>query len=305
MDDETNFLAAINADPLTDAPRLAYADWLNRRGDVRGEFIRVQCQLAGLAEDDPHIAPLRLREEALLQTRRQDLLGPLSALPVDVRYERGLVVSITLSGIVFLEHAATLFAHAPLREVCLKDAGTRIATLAQVPELGRLERLWLTFNEIDSAGIQALAESPHLGKLTTLNLGHNRLGDAGVAALAASQRLPSLRHLWLAANAIGDAGVQTLARSPLLGQLETLRLNGNCIGDAGVQALADSHRVTGLVGLHLGKNPFGDDAAAALANSPHLQGLCWLVVKKCNLSERGEQALRRRFLTAFNREIVV
>lgn len=305
MQDETEFIAAINAQPGDDAPRRAFADWLDRRGDVRGEFIHLQCQLAGLAEDDPRVGPFRLREETLLHTRRPELLGPLADLPLDARFERGLVASVTLAGRTFLEAAPTLFAHAVLREVCLKDAGALLPALVQLPELARLERLWLTFNDIDPAGGRALAGSPYLGKLRTLNLGHNRLGDEGLMALASSAGLPALRHLWLAANGIGDAGVQGLARSPLLGRLETLRLNGNCIGDAGVQALADSQHAARLVGLHLGKNPFGDAGATALAETPYLNGIQWLVVKKAKLTEQGEKALRDRFGAAFNREMLV
>lgn len=40
------FLAGIIESPDDDFPRLQYADWLEERGDVRGEFVRVQCELA-------------------------------------------------------------------------------------------------------------------------------------------------------------------------------------------------------------------------------------------------------------------
>ncbi|MEO8703619.1 MAG: TIGR02996 domain-containing protein [Kofleriaceae bacterium] len=39
-------LAAINADPADDAPRLVYADWLQQRGDPRGEWIALACRIA-------------------------------------------------------------------------------------------------------------------------------------------------------------------------------------------------------------------------------------------------------------------
>jgi uncharacterized protein (TIGR02996 family) len=42
---EDEFLNAVLASPEDDGPRLAYADWLSNRGDPRGEFIRIQCQL--------------------------------------------------------------------------------------------------------------------------------------------------------------------------------------------------------------------------------------------------------------------
>jgi uncharacterized protein (TIGR02996 family) len=44
------FLAAVIAAPDDDNPRLIAADWLDERGDVRGEFIRVQVELARTPE---------------------------------------------------------------------------------------------------------------------------------------------------------------------------------------------------------------------------------------------------------------
>lgn len=47
MTEHEAFLAAICAEPLEDSPRLIFADFLELNGDgVRGEFIRIQCELA-------------------------------------------------------------------------------------------------------------------------------------------------------------------------------------------------------------------------------------------------------------------
>ena len=62
-----SFLRAIIADPADDLPRLVYADWLDENGDPdRAEFIRVQCELAKLPEDDPRRPGLEDREHDLL-----------------------------------------------------------------------------------------------------------------------------------------------------------------------------------------------------------------------------------------------
>lgn len=45
MVDDVAFLSAMRADLSNDAPRLVYADWLQERGDVRGEYLRLQVQL--------------------------------------------------------------------------------------------------------------------------------------------------------------------------------------------------------------------------------------------------------------------
>src|SRR5262249_8011657 len=48
MGKDESFLAAISAAPDDDALRLVYADWLEERGDVRGEYLRLLCALATL-----------------------------------------------------------------------------------------------------------------------------------------------------------------------------------------------------------------------------------------------------------------
>jgi uncharacterized protein (TIGR02996 family) len=43
--DESGFLKALQSDLHDDVSRLVYADWLEERGDVRGEYLRLQCEL--------------------------------------------------------------------------------------------------------------------------------------------------------------------------------------------------------------------------------------------------------------------
>ena len=60
-------LHAILADPDDDAPCLVYADWLEEHGDPRGEFIRLQIQIATLSEEDVRRPALEQRECELLE----------------------------------------------------------------------------------------------------------------------------------------------------------------------------------------------------------------------------------------------
>src|SRR5262249_916567 len=55
-----------------DTPRLILADWLDDRGDPRGEFIRLDMQLAATGACDARHAEIRKQQEA-------DWLGPLAA----------------------------------------------------------------------------------------------------------------------------------------------------------------------------------------------------------------------------------
>ena len=65
------FLQAIRESPDDDGPRLMYADWLTERGDPRGEFIRLQCELAQLPAGDPRRRELEEGTEALLKVHER------------------------------------------------------------------------------------------------------------------------------------------------------------------------------------------------------------------------------------------
>jgi uncharacterized protein (TIGR02996 family) len=58
---EDAFLRAISAAPDDADPVLVYADWLDERGDPRGEFVPVQVRLRDLAPSDPEYAAIRAR----------------------------------------------------------------------------------------------------------------------------------------------------------------------------------------------------------------------------------------------------
>ena len=54
MSDEAGFLRAIRDNPEDELARLVYADWLDERGDIRGEYLRLEHQLSQI--------PLRLNQ---------------------------------------------------------------------------------------------------------------------------------------------------------------------------------------------------------------------------------------------------
>ncbi len=71
MDDEATFLDAIEADLQADAPRLVYADWLDRQGEQqRAEFIRLGV---ALARENPEIPAWTFR--AIPRVYRPQALG--------------------------------------------------------------------------------------------------------------------------------------------------------------------------------------------------------------------------------------
>src|SRR5687768_16159783 len=115
MDD---LLAAIRRDLDDDAPRLVYADVLQRAGDPRGELIAVQCELERLGEvyqgtyawegdalrdelDETAEAAraatvrrLRMRETALLKVHEATWTGKLPLGTRAARMARGFVDAV-------------------------------------------------------------------------------------------------------------------------------------------------------------------------------------------------------------------
>ena len=86
---EPELLAQIYAAPADDHPREVYADWLQERGDPRGDFIALQlARLRGEPIDEA-------REKQLLAKHAVAWLGPLAAklTKASVVFERGFVAT--------------------------------------------------------------------------------------------------------------------------------------------------------------------------------------------------------------------
>src|ERR1700731_4683476 len=65
MPREQDFIRAIIANPTDDALRLVFADWLEERGDPRGEYLRTQTALTGLPKKDRRYAGFKKRLQEL------------------------------------------------------------------------------------------------------------------------------------------------------------------------------------------------------------------------------------------------
>jgi len=89
---EDELLAAIWAAPGDDGPRLVYADFLQERGDPRGEFIALQCR--------PRLdAASRKRVSALKNEHAARWLGPLAPAVLEqktIAFERGFLALCTV-----------------------------------------------------------------------------------------------------------------------------------------------------------------------------------------------------------------
>ena len=245
MTQDDAFLEAIIDSPEDDGLRLIYADWLEEQGDPRGEFVRVQVELARLTEQDPRWAGLAEREAQLLDEHGWKWLRPLKRLlpeedctPV---FQRGLVAEVTFWGgtgaVRLLVVADKLFRQAPVQSLRFLPVGGHGGKTFPWDRRPKLVIDRLSFGQL-----QSILRLPQLAGLRLLDLSgstlespdgrdplfiSNALGDFGAVELAGCPHLRGLRQLLLANNVIRDAGARALVDSPNLKQLTTLDLSGN------------------------------------------------------------------------------
>jgi uncharacterized protein (TIGR02996 family) len=320
------FLQDIKQNPDDDTPRLILADWLEEHGDPRGEFVRVQCELARHPAKVRWDADLKVRERELLAHFEREWLAPLWE---DVR--RGTTSATFQRGLIRLRlRADDLFGQAWSRDRTWNAAEApswidqvslwnitqpTLAELAADPVLARLTALCLRFSgtgrfpaadiladsrqcanlvalemldlSIDDNDLCRLARSPYLPQLKRLSLIDNSVRGSAVPELA---KCTSLQALDLSRNQLGDAGAQALSNVPF-GRLATLGLDFNRVGDFGARALAASAALANVRALSLTGNVIGSDGAAALAASPSLANLRMLALGQNMIGAKGADAL--------------
>src|SRR5262245_1361961 len=167
------FLQAILETPDDDAPRLVYADWLEEQGDPHGPFIRLQCQLAAMADDDPRRLLLEAEEARLEAGLREALQGhtrpPWAAkVPRIVlrdgrwRFRRGLIGWLSITANQYLGVAGALHRAAPVQHLYLRNVTRYLGDLFATEGLRNVRSLGLTGNKLSSTGMRALCESPNV-----------------------------------------------------------------------------------------------------------------------------------------------
>jgi uncharacterized protein (TIGR02996 family) len=217
MTDEEAFIQAIAQSPDDDVPRLIFADWLEERGDPRGKFIRVQCELAGMAPGNPRRPVLELRQRQLLAVHELEWVGLLRGFVDQWEFQRGLIDKVTMIPAHFVSAAETLFRLAPVRLIH-----------------------FFRRNHVQPGEVKALASSPWLARLQGLKLNTDRgIRDGEVECIAACPHLLGLSILDLSDNWIENPGAILLAQSPYLGALKRLNLRRNPFGPTGAHVLQE------------------------------------------------------------------
>src|SRR5829696_8618990 len=182
MSDEDALLAAIQAHPEEDTPRLMYADWLDEHGKPRrAEFIRVQIELSRLehlprAELNRHV-PLYRRNQELLDNHRAELLGTPLPTAAEIEFRRGFAWEVALSVFHFYQRRGALAAMRPLPRITVRDAVDVIrdflgfnATFASEPE--QFEPLVTTVSTVANAAEDVVWDptGAHMNARTWLRL---------------------------------------------------------------------------------------------------------------------------------------
>jgi uncharacterized protein (TIGR02996 family) len=253
---ERELLDAVLAQPTDDAPREVYADWLQQRGDVRGELIAIELACARATDVGEHNR-LKRRDFALLEQHGHrwcasaglgGIVQPWRQEDWYVEFERGFIERVELRADLLPQVATRLFGREPVRMMALRYGD--LARLPTMVHLARLHTLILRNNQLRDAGLVALAASPHVGNLVRLDVDANGITDAAIPALASLR----VHTLALRGNELTDAGAVALAAT--MPQLRFVSLEGNRIRGPGALALAD---LPHLVELDVAGNPI--DAA--------------------------------------------
>jgi uncharacterized protein (TIGR02996 family) len=123
------FLRAILDAPDDDAPRAAFADWLQERGDPRGEFLAIQLEHAR-AWPDHHETDgcscascerFRRCRELATPERRREWAGPAHDPSVLVHFYRGFVETVQIQTADWMEHGPTIVQAQPIKHVLFVD----------------------------------------------------------------------------------------------------------------------------------------------------------------------------------------
>lgn len=288
MRSEIDLLRAIATDPEADAPRLAFADWKEDGGDAdRAEFVRIQCALAALPQNERNYQSLHLRQLDLLRkhssewesqlldqvqlTTGRRWFGRKAKTPTSIKpvYHRGFVEDVTLDLATFLGTAQDLGRVLPLRTLrtyCPRkvDASALILALADCTALKALHNLQIELSDWPNRELTRLLDSAQLRGLTSLCL-IGRMNESAGQALLGARLLARLERLEL--RGIGQARTsEAVLASNAIRHLKRIKLSGAKLSAAALATLPATEAFTQLESISFADNPIGDYDAMGLLN---------------------------------------
>ena len=238
---QQRFREMIYAEPDNDDARLVYADYLQERGDPRGEFIALQYARDASAPESFEYKHLHFQVESMCYTWGQRFIGedlPGFEFPTGeaVYFYKGFfagVLGIQTTSAQNLITRVEAFKYPLIMKLELFSYpnpsihNINVARIADSPLFRNLTYLGVKYASNDAA--LSIANSAHLRKLEGLSLQHNQLSEVGVRQLIRSPNLQNVTFLELNSFNINDAWIGELLDAPKLEHLRTLGLWGSAV----------------------------------------------------------------------------
>lgn len=287
MAEERGLLRAIIDSPDVDAPRLAYADWLEAKGEPeRAEFIRVQCALDPLPADDPQRPALQAREAELLERFGWTWAEEFGTDITEWVFRRGFIERIEMNLEQPADQILAVLGKGPIRHVRhshqLSDLDGVVDALPHLECLTGLE-FWGLYSFKNSL-VAKLLNSPHLRNLRTLILDHDRNGNlVSDRVIVKGLMSPHRANLEELAVNVDDMWrgpspevLKAMARSPHLANLRKLNLSQAELTAELVRALGQSPAFANLEELDLAGCRLPPAVWDAILQEPWVPRLKWL-----------------------------
>jgi sulfatase modifying factor 1 len=262
MTREADFLRALADEPDDWDARLVFADWLDEKGDVRAEFVRVTADLDGWVPDLPRRCLLQERQGQWLARHSSAWLEPVRPFVSGWSLDRGLVrlhmTAAQYTAADFAERAPEHFARCWVRTVRLEGVTAKdLLGILRQPHLGKAPRLEIESAGLDDAAGCSLARCPHLTGVRELGLANNQVTKATLQALLGGPVGECLRCLDLRNNEVepdpDDLRASCLRHLDLHGNSPwTHRFQGEC-----PEVCRRGDRLTNSIGMEFRRIPAG------------------------------------------------
>jgi uncharacterized protein (TIGR02996 family) len=244
-------LAEAKARPNDDTPRLILADYLEGSpcsvDQARGQFVRLQCELARTPPYDPGRPARQHRIRQLLDEAASAWLSPFFAVELadDWQWDRGLLRIASRKSRLFGRAAEDLLGSEALAWVeGIHLHGPREIVLPCLHNslLEHVPRLSLRGSPLYFGGLRALAAQPALARFSSsMDLGRCHITAGTPGSLGGSR---------------GEVALDTLLQSPHLGSLAQLDVSYNALSSQDIAALASTRKLPNLEHLDLGGQSF-------------------------------------------------
>lgn len=257
---EREFLDAIVRSPDDDELRRVFADWLDERGDVRGEFVRLQ-----LAND--------ARAEEHIETHWRAFAGELAPWSNESSFKRGLVDRVVMTPAALEAEGAWIFSKYPVSTLALDAPEFTDQDLEQVVNAPAMSHVRALNLEIERTSprrrLAPLAKGARFDSLKSLQFIHCGHSAEDWSALFTHLDAPLLENVELRRCHSHSVSWRVLASNPTFQNLKSVHDQPvTALPGSSEQEIADALRLMAdqrpkLQRLYLSRLHPLDDAAVA------------------------------------------